>query len=391
VSQVGRERTVAGRTACLAAVQRFTRNRVERIMATKRDARKRTAEATSPSGRANAIRRTTLADVAKEAGVSVSAVSKVVRDAYGVSPEMTANVTAAIKHLGYRPHAGARTLRGRSFTIGVMLTELSSPFQPEIAQGVSDELASTPYQGILVAGGVTPDRQKEAIEAMTDRQVDGLVVIAPWMDIQWLEGIARRVPTVVVARHGASAHFDSVIDDDYFGAQLMVDHLVSLGHRTIAHTSLPSGGLKRPFILSHTARRDGYEAAMRSHGLEPDVIVTAWTEEGGHQAAAEALDRPEPPTAIFAGADIAALGSLRAAEERGLRVPEDVTVVGYDDIFVSGLGRVSLTTIDQSGQSTGVAAVRLLLERIEGRTHAVRHVVTPRLVVRGTSGPPLAD
>jgi LacI family transcriptional regulator len=167
-----------------------------------------------------------------------------------------------------------------------------------------------------------------------------------------------------------------------------VDHLVGLGHRRIAHTSMPAGGLKRPFVLSHTARQDGYEQAMLRHGLTPDVITTFFSEDGGYRAAVEALSRPEPPTAIFAGADIAALGVLRAAEERGLRVPDDLTVTGYDNIYVSTIRRVSLTTVDQSGQMTGSVSARLLLERLEGRSQPVRYVVAPRLVPRATSGPP---
>jgi LacI family transcriptional regulator len=127
---------------------------------------------------------------------------------------------------------------------------------------------------------------------------------------------------------------------------------------------------------------------MRRHGLEPDVIETWFSEEGGHQAALQAFDRIEPPTAIFAGADIAALGVLRAAEEHGLRVPEDLTVVGYDNIYTSTINRISLTTVDQSGHRTGEESVRLLLERINGRTEPAQFVVAPRLVTRRTSAPP---
>jgi LacI family transcriptional regulator len=341
--------------------------------------------ATSPE-----TRRATIGDVAAEAGVSVSAVSKVLRDAYGVSPQMRARVTAAIDQLGYRPHAGARTMRGSSYTIGVVLVELTSPFQPEVAKGVSDALESTPYQEVVIAGGSSQERQKRSIEALLDRQVDGLILVAPWVDVAWVEDLAARIPTVAVALHGPGKNFDTVVDDDYLGARLMVDHLVGLGHRRIAHTGMPPAkGMKRPFVLSHTARQDGYEQAMRHHGLEPDVISSWYSEEGGYRSAMEAFARPEPPTAIFAGADIAALGVLRAAEDHGLRVPEDLSVTGYDNIYVSTINRVSLTTVDQSGQMTGAVSARLLLERLDGRSQPVRYVVAPRLVPRATSGPPL--
>jgi LacI family transcriptional regulator len=335
-------------------------------------------------------RRATIQDVAREAGVSFSAVSKVVRGAYGVSPQMRERVEAAISRLNYRPHAGARAMRGQSFTVGVVLVELTSPFQPEVAQGISDELEATPFQDVIVAAGTAPERQKRSIEALLDRQVDGLILVAPWLAADWIEELGSRVPVVAVALHGSPRNFDTVTDDDRLGARLVVDHLVDSGHRRIVHTSMPAGGLHHPFVLSHTARREGFDQAMIRRGLEPDVIETWYSEEGGYKAAVEALARPERPTAIFAGADIAAMGVLRAAEELNIRVPEDLTVIGYDNTYLSTVKRISLTTVDQSGHQTGTASARLLLERLEGRTTPSQYVVGPRLIVRGTSGPPHA-
>jgi LacI family transcriptional regulator len=336
-------------------------------------------------------RRVTIQDVAREAAVSVSAVSKVLRDAYGVSPEMRAKVTAAIERLGYRPHAGARAMRGSSYTIGVMLVELSSPFQPELVDGITRELEPSPYQEILVAGGVSPERQQRSIEALIDRQVDGLILIAPFMSTSWLEQLASTVPTVVIARHGGAVNHDTIVSDNFDGARLIVDHLVGLGHRRITHISQPSPGLTRPFVLSHTPRSDGYVEAMKRHGLEPDVIETAHTEPGGYEAARQAFARPTPPTAIFAGADIAALGVLRAADEQGLHVPEDLSVTGYDNIYAAAIPQVSLTTVDQSAQLTGSMSARLLLERMNGRTQPVHYVIAPRLVPRKTSAAPTRE
>lgn len=325
-------------------------------------------------------------DVAEEAGVSVSAVSKILRGAYGSSPEMKTKVLSAIEKLNYSPNAGARAMRGRSYTVGVMLVELSSPFQPEVVQGISEELEGTPYQEIFIAAGQSPERQKRAIEALMDRQVDGVILIAPWMEANWIEALGSRIPTVTVALHGIGTNFDTVVDDDYEGARLVVDHLVSLGHRHILHTSMPPSAATEPFALSHTARRDGYTRAMQQHGLEPDIASTHYSEEGGYQAATEAFERRERPTAIFAGADIAALGVLRAAEQHNLRVPEDISVVGYDNIYISTVNRISLTTVDQSGRMTGAKAAQLLLDRLDGRTSAAQYVIAPRLIPRSTSG-----
>lgn len=331
------------------------------------------------------IRRVTIEDVARDANVSVSAVSKVIRDASGVSPQMKRKVSTSIDRLGYRPHAGARGMRGRSFTIGVVLVQMSAPFQVELATGVGTELEQGPYQDVIIAAGLTRERQRRSIEALVDRQVDGLILIGPALDHTELESIGTRTQMVVIARHGGADHFDTVVDDDHAGAGLVVDHLVSLGHERIMHISHSSGGLQRPHVPSHIARRDGYEAAMKRYALTPDVIVPGFTEEGGYQAALEALDRRYAPTAIFAGADIAALGVLRAAEERGLRIPDELSVAGYDNILTSQLHRVSLTTVDQSGADTGAIAARLLLDRINGRTEAVHHVIVPRLIERGTT------
>jgi LacI family transcriptional regulator len=278
-------------------------------------------------------------------------------------------------------------MRGKSFTVGVVLAELASPFQPEVAEGIGSELRHGPYLGMIVEGGVTSSMQRRAIEALLDRQVDGLVLVAPWVEVSWLEAVAQRVPIVTVALHGQTDYFDTVVDDERLGAQLMVDHLVDLGHRAITHTSHTPADIGAEFALSHTAREMGFEQAMRRYGLIPDVIRTYYSEEGGYRAGLEALSRKAPPTAIFAGADVAAFGVMRAAEELGLRIPEDLTVVGYDNIAVTGITRLSLTTIDQSGLLTGAAAANLLLERMNGRTTPSRYVIPPRLIVRATSGP----
>ena len=333
-------------------------------------------------------RRATIQDVARAAEVSVSAVSKVLRNAYGVSPQMRERVTAAIEALGYRPNAGARAMRGRSYTVGVVIAEFGTPFQLEIAQAIADELEPTSFHVVVVAGGVTPERQKPRIEGLIDRQVDGLILVAPFLDAASIERVGQGLPIVTVALHGAAQHFDTVVTDERLGTRLVVDHLVALGHRQIVHTSAASGAWDGDFVLSHTARRLGFEQAMRDHNLEPDIIETYYSEEGGYDAAVQAFSRDPRPTAIFAGADIAALGVLRAAEERGLRVPEDVTVVGYDNIYATTINRVSLTTVDQSGHSTGAASVRLLLERLNGRTEPKQFVVAPQLITRRTSGPP---
>ncbi|MFF3503320.1 LacI family DNA-binding transcriptional regulator [Streptomyces sp. NPDC003247] len=330
-------------------------------------------------------RQTTIEDVARRAGVSKSAVSKVLNNAYGVSPEMLEKVNRAIEDLGYRPKAGARAMRGRTYTVGVLLVDIGSPFAPVIVEGIQEELEQTPFEVILAASTNEDQRQRRSVETLIDRQVDGLIMVAPAVGQDWLEKIATQIPTVVIARHGGGRNYDSVVDDDMVGADLVVEHLTALGHRSICHIAPPPGPLKRPQILAHAARTDGYVAAMRSRGLEPDVVYTSFTEDGGYQGAQTALRRAERPTAIFAGADVAALGVLRAAHELGLRVPEDLALVGYDNTRLGALPQIGLTSVDQSGRMTGATSARLLHERISGRTNPVLFSITPTLVPRSTS------
>ncbi|WP_101616070.1 LacI family DNA-binding transcriptional regulator [Bifidobacterium margollesii] len=333
-------------------------------------------------------RNPTIKDVAAEANVSVSAVSKVLRNAYGVSDEMRTKVNKAAQTLGYRPRTAARSMRGRSYSIGIVMPGIVSSFPTQIAEEIDEVFKPTQYQPLIAVGGALGTEQINAAEAMLDRQIDGIILISPWMDISWVERLAKRTPTVLVARNGIGTHYDSVTDNAFEGSLAMVNYLVELGHRSIAYTSMPDGGLKRPYVLSHTSRQDGYEYAMKMHGLRPRIVTTTYSEDGGYTAGCQLLDDDNPPTAIYAGSDIAAFGVMRAAQERGLRIPEDLTITGYDNVFASGLHGVSLTTIDQSSNEMGKTAAKLLIERINGRTESVCRVESPKLVIRGSSAHP---
>jgi LacI family transcriptional regulator len=334
-------------------------------------------------------KRATINDVSRKAGVSVSAVSKVLRNAYGVSEEMRNKVGRAIDDLGYRPKTAARSMRGKSYSVGIVL-DLDSPLPTQVANSMSRSFDKTPYQAILAAGTKEGNRQKVAVQALLDRQIDGLVIIAPWMEVEWIESVAAKLPTILVARNGVGKNYDSVTDNAFEGAYAMTEYLINLGHRRIAYTTAPDGGMKAPFVLSHVVRQDGYEQAMKVHGLRTEVVMAEYTEEAGYKAGLELFGREVPPTAIFAGADIAALGVMRAAYAKGLRIPQDVTVVGYDNIFSSGLHGIDLTTVDQKSEQLAQIGSDLMLERLdEGRTEPVYRIETPKLIVRGTSGPVL--
>nr|WP_247200851.1 LacI family DNA-binding transcriptional regulator [Streptomyces sp. LBUM 1481] len=242
-------------------------------------------------------RRITIVDVARHARVSVTSVSKVLRNAYGASPEMQAKVRRAIEELGYRPHAGARALRGQTYTIGVMLPDIRNPFFPEILDGVTESLEETDYQVFLGPGCNGEKAEARVTEAMIDRGMDGLILVAPVSSRAHLEHVAAAVPTVVVGRHGSSALYDTVADDDAEGAALVVRHLAGLGHHRIAHVEHHETDTARLAEMPNARRADGYRQAMRVQGLaeQIDVISTSYSQEGGHRAAQELLARPRPP------------------------------------------------------------------------------------------------
>ncbi|MFJ9711670.1 LacI family DNA-binding transcriptional regulator [Streptomyces sp. NPDC101234] len=338
-------------------------------------------------------RRVTIIDVARHAQVSTTAVSKVLRNAYGASPAMRAKVRQAIDELGYRPLAAARALRGQTYTIGVMLPDIRNPFFPEILDGITGCLADSEYQ-VLLGPGCNGEREEaRVIEAMIDRGMDGLVLVAPVSSRTRLEAVASVVPTVVVGRHGHSPVYDTVAADDVAGAALVVGHLAELGHRRIAHIEHHETDPTRIAEMPNTQRADGYRQAMRNVGMaaEIDVASTSYTQQGGYDGMRELLARPRRPTAVFAGADIVAMGVLDALTEAGLSVPGDVSVAGYDNTTFAAFGPISLTSVDQAGHELGRNAARLVLERIADRGKPpVQVKLSPSLVTRRTTAAPSA-
>jgi LacI family transcriptional regulator len=332
----------------------------------------------------------TIEDVAKAAGVSRAAVSKVIRDAYGVSDEMKAKVEAAIDVLGYRPRVSARAMRGSTYTLGIEIPTIKNTFFTKIISGTSLALEGTRYQLIIAPAGPNHDRGPQAIQVLADRQVDGILAVSTAVDPGWLEDLAQHIPLVMLGRHDDSKNYDTLVNDDAEGARLAVQHLYDLGHRDIVHvtidplweTHLPTG--------PHAVRARSYEQTMADLGLaeRARVVYLSAEEDGGREAALSLLAESPRPTAFFAGHDEIALGVLRAVADLGLTA-SDVSVVGYDDTEIAGHPLVSLTSINQSGTRMGEITVRLLLERIAGRTEPVHEVITPMLMARKTTAPAL--
>jgi DNA-binding LacI/PurR family transcriptional regulator len=327
----------------------------------------------------------TIHDVAERAGVSKSLVSLVMRGSPQVSRQKREAVLRAADELSYRPNAVARSLvRKRSFVIGVVLSNLHNPFFADVVDGIEGEAIASHYRALFNTGSLSPEREAAAVETLLQLRTDGLILAGSALSTREIVAVSTTVPVVLVTRPTRSPLLDSATNDDRAGARLAVDHLVALGHRAIAHIDGGTGA-------GAAARRSSYMAAMRSHGLGAEIRVLpgAFTEEGGASGVDRLLARGETPTAVFAANDLAAVGALHALEERGLRVPDDVSVVGYDNSSLAALGHINLTTIDQPRRELGAIAVRLLIERLDqGRSQARHLVVPPRLVVRRTTGPP---
>ncbi|WP_307533513.1 LacI family DNA-binding transcriptional regulator [Streptomyces sp. V3I8] len=335
----------------------------------------------------------TITDVARHAGVSTAAVSKVMRNAYGVSAAMREKVRAAMAELDYRPHAAARGMRGRTYTIGILLDNIRNTFFADILDGIRDELRDSEYTVLIGDAGFGAEAQGKTVQAMVDRQMDGLILIAPSTRRSEVLSTAQSTPTVVIGHHDTSELHDSVVDADGAGAALVVDHLVSLGHRNIALVSSPGTRSSKWARTPEIVLSNGYAEAMGRNELAEHTRIcrTAYSDEGGYKAGMSLLTADDRPTAIMTGADVAALGVWRAAHELGLRVPQDVSLVGYNNTAIADLATVQLTSVDQAGHDMGATAARLLIERVEGhRAHAVQTTMTPRLVVRDSTSAPSA-
>lgn len=325
-------------------------------------------------------------DVAAAAGVSKAAVSKVIRNAYGVSPGMRLKVEAAIETLGYRPSIAARSMRGASFTLGFEIPQLGNDFFTQVMQGAADELEGSGYQ-LIVAPAMGKVNGAPVLNALVDRQVDGFVAISPEVAPEWLERLGRDVPIVLLGRHDPSVNFDTVTNDDALGSSLVMEHLFELGHTRIAHTTVGGSPKVPAHLLPHTIREQGYRSAMDSRGLPTRVATGGPLEPDGYNGAMELLSSPNRPTAIFAANDTLAVGALRARMELGLSAAE-LSIVGYDNIDLAAHPLASLTTVDQFGRESGREAARMLLERIQdGRTEARHEVFTPELRKRGSTRP----
>jgi LacI family transcriptional regulator, galactose operon repressor len=327
----------------------------------------------------------TIADVARHAQVSKTTVSHVVSGKRPVSATTRDHVERSIDALGYRPDGLARSLRTRrTHMVALILPDITNPYYPALARGLESGIEPDGYRAFICSSDGDADRERAYLREVCDRGVDGIVLDSFHLTVDDLQlATGGRLPLVWIG--GAPMEHpgvDSVRSDDEAGAFAATEHLVQRGHRRIAMVDGPLG--------SGVARRDGYRRALADAGLpahpEPPPR-TDWTRTGGRRAVAELLALAPRPTAIFCSNDLTAIGALDAARDAGLAVPDDLAIVGFDDIEAAELVTPALTTVVNPAVDIGRAAAGILAERMTGRHDGPARTMTlpSPLVVRGSS------
>jgi LacI family transcriptional regulator len=324
--------------------------------------------------------RVKMADVARAAGVSVATVSKVVNGRDGIAQATFDRVLAAVNELGYEASLGARSLRShKTNVIGVLVAEFE-PFSTELLKGVSEAIASTGYELLAWSGGhrgTAVGWERRSLARLGGTLIDGAILVTPTV-----VDTGTGIPVVAIDPHTGSADVPSVDSDNLAGAVLATEHLLGLGHRRIALL----GG--RPDLESARLREQGFRTAMAAAGVPVDesmVCNGGYRPETAEGPARDLLTRPDRPTAIFGANDLMAIRTVQLARELGLRVPEDLSVIGFDNVPESALVTPPLTTVQQPLHAMGAAALDLLVQMLASPDAEVADVRLPTALVERSS------
>lgn len=333
------------------------------------------------------MKRASMSDVAFEVGVSETTVSHALSGKRHVSEETIARVREACERLNYRPSHMARSFRSkRTFTIALIVPDLCNPFYPSLARGLQDVLFESGYQTLICDSDSRAVMEESLIDQAIERQVDG-IVIAPILATMPPKLLAMpQMPVVVISSSHAVAqqvlqqsNIDSASSDDEGGMLLAAEHLIRQGHRRI-------GYITAPMSLGPAQRRfDGFRRALRRADCPLDdriVATTSFTREGGSQGLRQIMEDSDPPTAVLCANDLLAIGAMDFAADRGIRIPEDLAVVGYDDIESASLVSPRLTTIHVQTRVLGKACGQFLVDRMTGAySGPPRQVLIPNTLV----------
>ncbi len=306
-----------------------------------------------------------ISDVARRAGVSTATVSRVLAGIGRARPETAAAVNAAVTSLGYRPSGVARSLRTqRTRTLGLIVSDVQNPFFPELVRAADDAARAIDYSILLGSAAFDEARAVHYLNLMVDRRVDGIIVASSQIsDASWSWLIASPVPVIVVNAEPPDGRVAAIASDNEGGSRRAVEHLLELGHRRIGYLRGPQS------FTAARARLAGFEAACAAARLDPATTPVARTDgqvDGGALATAQLIAEHPEITAIAAYNDLTAIGALRAVRAAGRRVPEDVSVIGFDDIAAASWVVPGLTTIAQQKATMGRLAVESLARALDG-------------------------
>jgi LacI family transcriptional regulator len=331
----------------------------------------------------------TIKDVAKEAGVSVSTVSRVLNDKDDVSPETYTKVQEVIQKLGYASSLAAKGMRSRrTNVIGLVVPDVSDSFTIQVMKGINMAIQELGQDLIVYTGGDStktswPAREQQYVSLLNGSITDGIIVVAPTATT-----FATVHPLVAVDPHPEETEFPSVIAANRVGALAVMEYLIGLGHRRIGFI----GG--RTDLQSALRRFQGYKDGLHQANLpvEQELIQPGdFTQECGYTGAKKLLSFSNPPTAIFAANDQSAIGVMHAAQDAGLRIPEDLSVVGFDNIPEAAYIGRGLTTVDQFIGRMGYIAVKTLFNVLENNPFEKLHRVDTELIIRNSCQPPRPD
>ena len=331
---------------------------------------------------------TKLQEVARRAGVSPSTVSRAISRPGLVNPETRERVQAAVRALDYQPSRVARRLRlthGFSYLVGLVIPDLQNPFFADLARGVEDVAEQHGYTVLIGNADEDVDKEARYLNAMRAEAVDGVILPPSCETRSAATDLARAgLPLVCVDRRLDKARVDTVVVDNVRGAAAATRHLIALGHRRIGYLEGKRG------ISTSRERLLGYRTALAEHGIESDpalVLTGDSRPESGRRLAAELLAAPDRPTALLVGNGMMTMGALEAIHARGLRIPEDLAVIGYDDMPWTLALTPALTVVRQPGYELGSRAMDLLRQRIREPDRSITtEMLQPELVIRGSCG-----
>jgi LacI family transcriptional regulator len=333
----------------------------------------------------------TLRDVADAAGVHPATASRALNPETRrlVNAETARRVLRAAASLAYEPNPIARSLKtAKSRTIGLVLPDLTNPLFPPIVRGIEDVLGPAGYSALIVNTDNDDEREQALVGSLRSRQVEGLIVATARLEHPLLDQLHEQgIRMVLVNRRAEHLDVPCVTPDDAAGISLAVGHLAELGHRRIVHLAGP------PTTSTGVIRAKAFRAAIRDHGLDDDPALTVtcdrWSEEQGARGLRQVIDAGTEFTAVVAGNDLIALGCYDVFRERGLRCPEDLSVVGFNDMPFLDKLQPPLTTVAVPHHQIGVEAARMLLESLNEPDRPARSVLLPvSLVARASTAPP---